>query len=85
MDVGDQDVQNLNIELKKNSISVQLGNTGDMLFTVNRLIEEVSKYFTLKIGDLIFTGTPAGVAAVSKNDELEAFIEGQSLLKLRVK
>ncbi|MDC1221229.1 fumarylacetoacetate hydrolase family protein [Salibacteraceae bacterium] len=85
MDVGDQDVQNLNIELKKNGISVQSGNTGDMLFTVDRLIEEVSKYFTLKIGDLIFTGTPAGVAAVSKNDELEAFIEGQSLLKLRVK
>lgn len=85
IDLNDLDVQNLNIELNKNGLSVQSGNTRDMIFTVDRLIEEVSKYFTLKIGDLIFTGTPASVAAVSKNDELEAFIEGQSLLKLRVK
>lgn len=79
------DIQNLNIELKKNGETVQLGNTKDMLFTVDKLIEEISKYFTLKIGDLLFTGTPAGVGAISKNDELEAFLEDRSLLKLRIK
>ena len=79
------DIQNLNIELKKNGETVQLGNTKDMLFTVDKLIEEISKYFTLKIGDLLFTGTPAGVGAISRNDELEAFLEDRSLLKLRIK
>ncbi len=79
------DIQNLNIELKKNGETVQLGNTKDMLFTVDKLIEEISKYFTLKIGDLLFTGTPSGVGAISRNDELEAFLEDRSLLKLRIK
>ncbi len=85
VDLGDRDIQNLNLELKKNGQTVQLGNTRDMLFGVNRLIEEVSKYFTLKIGDMIFTGTPAGVGPVQRNDELEAFLSDQSLLKLRIK
>lgn len=79
------DIQNLNIELKKNGETVQLGNTKDMLFTVDKLIEEISKYFTLKIGDLLFTGTPSGAGAISRNDELEAFLEDRSLLKLRIK
>lgn len=85
VDLGDRDIQNLKLELKKNGETVQLGNTKDMLFAVNRLIEEVSKYFTLKIGDMIFTGTPAGVGPVQRNDELEAFLNDQSLLKLRIK
>ena len=71
--------------MKKNGETVQLGNTKDMLFTVDKLIEEISKYFTLKIGDLLFTGTPSGVGAISRNDELEAFLEDRSLLKLRIK
>ena len=85
IDVEDKDLQNLNIRLTNNGKTVQAGNTSDMLFSVDQLIAEVSKYFTLKIGDMIFTGTPAGVSAVNKNDELEAFIEDQSLLKVRVK
>ena len=85
IDVEDKDLQNINIRLTNNGKTVQAGNTSDMLFSVHQLIAEVSKYFTLKIGDMIFTGTPAGVSAVNKNDELEAFIEDQSLLKVRVK
>jgi 2-keto-4-pentenoate hydratase/2-oxohepta-3-ene-1,7-dioic acid hydratase in catechol pathway len=55
-----------------------------MIFSIERLIAEISKYFTLKIGDLIFTGTPAGVGSVAIGDELEAFIEDGSMLRLKV-
>jgi len=63
---------------------VQSGNTSDMIFSVDRIIEEVSKVFTLKIGDLIYTGTPKGVGPVTIGDELEAFIGDECLLKLKV-
>jgi 2-keto-4-pentenoate hydratase/2-oxohepta-3-ene-1,7-dioic acid hydratase in catechol pathway len=56
-----------------------------MLFSIHRIIEEVSKYFTIKIGDLIYTGTPAGVAAVNVDDELELFLEDRTAGHLRVK
>lgn len=85
IDLDQRDIQNLNIELKKNGEVVQSGNTSDMLFTVDRLIAEVSKYFTLKIGDVIFTGTPAGVGPVVANDLLEAFLDGNKCLNLRIK
>ena len=79
------DPDNIRFELKKNGEVVQRGNSSLMLFPFNELIAEVSKYFTLKIGDLIFTGTPKGVGSVSKGDVLEAFLEGEKLLHLEVK
>jgi len=78
-------VQDINFSLRKNGEIVQDGNSSDMIFSVNRLIEEVSKIFTLKIGDLIFTGTPKGVGPVQIGDELEAFIGEKSMLKLAVR
>ena len=79
------DVKNINFSLEKNREQVQIGNTKDMIFSFDQLIAHVSKYFTLKIGDLIFTGTPAGVGPVAIGDELVAKIEGQELLKTQVK
>ncbi len=78
-------LENLQFSLKKNGEIVQKGNTADMLFSVDRLIAELSKYFTLKIGDIIYTGTPAGVGAVAPNDLLELFLEKEKLAQLRVK
>ncbi|UTW65288.1 fumarylacetoacetate hydrolase family protein [bacterium SCSIO 12643] len=80
-----EDLQNLNFKLEKNGTPVQIGNTKDMLFDIDTLIEHISKYFTLKIGDLIYTGTPAGVGSVQIGDQLVASIEGQELLKTSVK
>ena len=80
-----KDLQNLNFELTKNDASVQRGHTRLMLYTINQLIAYVSQFFTLKIGDILFTGTPAGVGAVQENDRLEGFLEGQKLLDLKIK
>jgi 2-keto-4-pentenoate hydratase/2-oxohepta-3-ene-1,7-dioic acid hydratase in catechol pathway len=80
-----ESLENLNFELKNNGQSVQKSNTKLMLWTIDQLIEEVSKYFTLKIGDILFTGTPEGVAVVRPNDILEGFLENQKLLKIQVK
>lgn len=76
---------NLNFSLQKNKEVVQQGNTGEMIFSFDKLVAYISKYFTLNIGDLIFTGTPAGVGAVEIGDSLEAFIENDSLLEFMVK
>jgi 2-keto-4-pentenoate hydratase/2-oxohepta-3-ene-1,7-dioic acid hydratase in catechol pathway len=80
-----KDLQNLNFELTKNEASVQRGHTRLMLYTIDQLIAYVSQFFTLKIGDILFTGTPAGVGAVQENDRLEGFLEGQKLLDLKIK
>jgi 2-keto-4-pentenoate hydratase/2-oxohepta-3-ene-1,7-dioic acid hydratase in catechol pathway len=79
------DLQNLNFNLHKNGDVVQVGNTSDMLWQIDELIEETSKYFTLKIGDIIFTGTPAGVGKVEIDDVLKGTLEGQEVFSLRVK
>lgn len=79
------DLTDLNFQLRKNGEIVQRGNTKDMLFSIDRLIAEVSKYFTIKIGDLIYTGTPAGVGPVVAGDELELFLADQPAGRLRVK
>ena len=79
------DIDNLNFELFKNGTSQQVGNTNQMLWKINELIAYVSQYFTLKTGDLIFTGTPSGVSKLETNDILEGFLEGKSLFKLNVK
>ena len=80
-----QDLRNLNFSLNKNGKSVQIGNTSQMMWNFDELISEISKYFTLKIGDIIFTGTPSGVGKVNKGDNLEGFIEGKSSFVINIK
>ena len=71
--------------LKKNGELVQQGRSSDMIFAFNKLISHVSKYSTLKIGDMLFTGTPSGVGPVQIGDHLEAFLEDKKLLDIKVK
>src|SRR5690554_2474006 len=78
------DLQNISFQLVKNGTVVQNGNTQDMLWQIDELIAYVSQFFTLKIGDIIFTGTPAGVAKVNPGDELEGFLEDQKLLNVKI-
>lgn len=78
-------IQNINFHLDINGKTVQNGNTADMIFKVDEIIEYVSKFITLKIGDLIFTGTPAGVGPVKIGDKLEAFIEDEFILKVDIR
>ncbi|WP_149206441.1 fumarylacetoacetate hydrolase family protein [Flavobacterium johnsoniae] len=78
-------LENLTFELKKNSEIVQKGNTSLMLWKIDELISYVSQFFTLKIGDIIFTGTPAGVGPVKPNDVLEGFLEDKKLFRIQVK
>jgi 2-keto-4-pentenoate hydratase/2-oxohepta-3-ene-1,7-dioic acid hydratase in catechol pathway len=80
-----QDINNINFSLKKNDEVVQTGNTQLMLWKIDELIEYVSKYFTLKIGDIIFTGTPAGVGKVFANDRLIGYIENEELFSIKIK
>ena len=77
--------EGISFSLSKNGVEVQRGNTRDMLFSVNQIIAYVSQFFTLKIGDLIYTGTPAGVGPVVIGDYLEGFIEGNKMLNFSVK
>ena len=78
-------LENINFELHSNGNVVQQGNTSLMLWKIDELISYVSQYFTLKKGDIIFTGTPKGVAQVKNGDELIGFIEGKQLFKIQVK
>jgi len=79
----DQDA--INFQLDLNGKTVQKGNTGDMIFSFGDIIAYVSEFLTLKTGDLIFTGTPAGVGPVKINDRLVASVEGQVMLDFMVK
>jgi len=79
------DIQNISFSLEKNGELVQLGNTSEMLFSIDELISYISSYFTLKIGDLIFTGTPHGVSSVKIGDRLIGKIEDKILLDFSVK
>lgn len=78
-------LENITFELTKNGVTVQKGNTDFMLWKIDELIAYVSQFFTLKIGDIIFTGTPEGVAAVSPDDILEGFLERNKLFRIQVK
>ncbi len=78
-------VDKLDFELKKNNDTVQKGNTSDMIHSVDKIISYASRFFTLKIGDLIFTGTPAGVGKVNVDDHLEGFLEGKKLFDFYVR
>ncbi len=75
----------IHFRLDKNGQTVQEGNSAQMIFSIDEIIEHISKYFTLKIGDLIYTGTPAGVGPVSVGDRLEGYLEGQKKFDFWVK
>ena len=79
------DVNNLNFNLNKNGKTVQKTNSKLMLWKIDELISYISTFFTLKIGDVIFTGTPAGVGKVSIGDNLEGFIEDNKIFNLNIK
>jgi 2-keto-4-pentenoate hydratase/2-oxohepta-3-ene-1,7-dioic acid hydratase in catechol pathway len=85
LNVSNLKLENLNFKLLKNGSDVQIGNTADMIFSIDKLISYVSKFVTLKVGDLIFTGTPEGVGKVAIGDHLEGFIEDKKLLDLNIK
>ncbi|WP_199161989.1 fumarylacetoacetate hydrolase family protein [Elizabethkingia miricola] len=76
--------EEIHFELKKNNQTVQEGNSKDMIFDINKLIANISQYFTLRVGDLIFTGTPAGVGKVEENDILDAYLENEKLFSVKV-
>ena len=78
-------LDDVNFELLKNGAVAQKGNSSLMLWKIDELVAYVSQFFTLKIGDIIFTGTPEGVAAVEPNDVLEGYLEGQQLFRIQVK
>jgi 2-keto-4-pentenoate hydratase/2-oxohepta-3-ene-1,7-dioic acid hydratase in catechol pathway len=78
-------LENITFELTNNNTTVQKSNSSLMLWNIDELISYVSQYFTLKIGDIIFTGTPEGVAAVKSDDVLEGFLEGHKLFRIQVK
>ncbi len=80
-----ESVDDINFSLQNNGETVQEGNTALMLWKIDALIEYISKYFTLKIGDIIFTGTPAGVAKVNPEDQLTGYIEKTELFSVKVK
>jgi len=82
-DLGD--LKNLQISLKKNEEIVQNGNTKDMIFSIDRIIAYVSQFVSFKMGDLIFTGTPAGVGPVQIGDQLTGFIGDREMFSFSIK
>ncbi|MBG43540.1 MAG: 2-hydroxyhepta-2,4-diene-1,7-dioate isomerase [Aequorivita sp.] len=79
------DINNIEFSLKKNGKTVQNGNSMLMMWKIDALIEYISKYFTLKIGDVIFTGTPAGVGSVKADDVLTGYIGKTEMFSIKVK
>ena len=80
-----ENIQDLQFRCDLNGQPVQYGATSDMIFTIDRLISYVSKFVTLKIGDLLFTGTPAGVGALKIGDRLEGFLEDKKLIDIEIR
>lgn len=85
IDLSKLDFKNLSFELIKNGESVQVGHTSDMLFSIDQIIAYISKFMTLKIGDLIFTGTPAGVGPVQIGDKLEGYLDKTKMFEFNVR
>lgn len=79
------DVNNINFSLIKNDELVQKGNTSEMLFKINDIVSFISRYFTLKTGDIIFSGTPAGVGKVNIGDRLKGYFENELMFDFMVK
>ncbi|MBU2019536.1 MAG: fumarylacetoacetate hydrolase family protein [Bacteroidetes bacterium] len=84
LDKNDFNLNSLNFSLELNNKEVQSANTSDMIFNINQIIVYLSKFNTLKIGDLIYTGTPAGVGAVALGDILIGRIEGQEMFQVKI-
>ena len=80
-----ENINTLSFNLKVNNRVVQHGNTSEMLWKIDDLISYISQYFTLKIGDIIFTGTPAGVGPISENDVLVGYIEDRQAFSVKIK
>lgn len=80
-----ENLQNIAFSLQKNAIEVQRGNTADMIFSVDRLITYISQRITLRKGDLLYTGTPAGVGPVQIGDRLEGFLQEKSMFTCNIK
>jgi len=78
-------INNINFRLEKNGQVVQQANTSEMIFNIDELISHVSKYMMIKIGDLLYTGTPAGVGPVKIGDRLTAYIENEKMLDFIIK
>ena len=85
VDKSDLDMSRIRFQLVKNGELVQDGDSTHMLWSIDEIISYVSQFFTLKIGDLIFTGTPAGVGKVASDDVLEGSLEGKRMFEVRVK
>lgn len=85
LDTLGKPIQDLHFSMQLNGETRQQGHTADMLHTVDRIVSYASRYFMLKIGDLIFTGTPAGVGTVKEGDLITAELEGRKLLTCKVK
>ncbi len=85
IDVKDVNLQSLNFSLKKNGELVQRGSSSDMIFNVNQLISHISKFITLKTGDLIYTGTPSGVGSINIGDKLTGYIEDRQMFEINVR
>ena len=81
----DLDLNNINFTLKKNDETVQQGSSTDMIFNIDRIIAYISQFVTLKIGDLIYTGTPEGVGPVTINDKLRGYIGNTEMFSLNIK
>ena len=79
------DIDDVNFHLTRNGETVQQGNTKHMLWKTDEIIAYVSQYFTLKKGDIIFTGTPAGVGMIHVEDQLVGYVENQELFSLKIK
>ncbi len=79
------ELSNIQFELKINGESKQIGHVKDMIFSFDKIISYVSKFVSLKVGDLIFTGTPEGVGSVKINDKLEGYLNNEKFLELNIK
>ena len=85
IDKNNLQIDDISFSLQKNNKEVQKGNSKDLIFSFDKIISHISKFITLKIGDLIYTGTPSGVGKVEKNDVLTGYIQKEELLKVIVK
>jgi len=85
IDKAELELNNISFGLQKNGEQVQIGNSRDMLFSFDKIITHISKFYTLQIGDLIYTGTPEGVGPVKAGDKLKGFIGEKEMLKVMVK
>lgn len=83
--ISELDMSSIDFHLDLNGETRQAGNSAQMIFPIDELIEQISKYFTFKIGDLIYTGTPAGVGPVQIDDHLEGYIGNKKLLDFMIK